>query len=147
MTLTENDKTQTFVGFEKSAIDSVKNAYAIQLQNDSLLVADLGNSLAKEKSKWTKLTLREQLNKAQIQYTQTKKQIGSEIAIHAKKTEKSITSNQTNGMKTAIICAVVIAVFELILVLCVWFSFWFASGCRTENRNFNFVEIPTFEFR
>lgn len=136
-----NDKTSDFVGFEKSAIDSVKNSYAMQLRNDSLLVADLGNSLAKEKSKWTKIALREQLDKAQSQYVKTKENISKEISSHAQKTEKSISSNQNSGLKIAIICAFIIAVFELVLVLCVWFSFWFASGCRTENRNFNFVDI------
>jgi len=150
-----NDNSSLIDSTYAGQIDSIKAMYKPQIalydsqivgyQNVDYSIYKQRTKSQKQKLEWLKKDNKRLISEVQTEKRTLQDRLDTEIKSLKTEGKESVLSDANKGQNYGLISACVIGVFELFFIVSFWFEYWYAYGCKEENRNFEILPQTFYE--
>ena len=143
LSATLQDKSSEITAISNQEADSIKASFAEQIGAYDLLISSSNETLKKHKTSWQAVTARKDLKEAQEQKNKLLEMQTAALSEIKTDTKNSLSANDKDSSKNALIAAVIILVLEILCIYGYFYEYSYYRFALDEGVAFNIIPPVT----
>ncbi|WP_338769854.1 hypothetical protein WAF17_10690 [Bernardetia sp. ABR2-2B] len=136
---TLQDKSSEITATSNQEADSIKASFSEQISSYDLLINSANETLKKHKTSWQAITARKDLKEAQEQKNKLLEMQTAALSEIKADTKSSLSANDKDSSKNALIAAVVILILEILCIYGYFYEYSYYRFALDEGVAFNVI--------